>query len=138
MNCFARRWADLYMLWLFLLEGIFEQSVRLGFVEIFWCHCYLQCQICFGIGDGQDTEGSSNFGVSLKCSHYFYTKVCSQITSGGDLSHVETSKLISGTNRSTGPSVIQFLLEGFSETMLHHRLGNVLYIKRLHQLDTYI
>ena len=56
-------------------------------------------KICFGLGDGQDTEGFSNIGVSLGCSHYFYTKVCSQMTSGGDLCHVGMSKLISGTNR---------------------------------------
>ena len=63
-------------------------------------------------------------GVYLGCSHYFYTKVCSQMTSGGDLCHVGTSKLISETNRWTGPCVIQFLLEGRSETMLHHWCGN--------------
>ena len=34
------------------------------------------------------------------------------------------SKLISETNRWTGPCVIQFLLEGRSETMLHHWCGN--------------
>ena len=69
-----------------MLEGIFE-------------HCHLQCQICFGLGDGQGTEGFSNIVVSLACSHYFYTKVCSQMTSGEDLFHVGTSKLISETNR---------------------------------------
>ena len=60
-------------------------------MEIFWCHCHLQCQICFGLGDGQDTDGFLNIGVSLRCFHYFYTKVRSQITSGGDLCHVGTS-----------------------------------------------
>ena len=58
----------------------------------------LSSSICFGLGDGQDTEGFSNIGVSLGCSHYFYTKVCSQTTFGGDLCHVGTSKLISDTN----------------------------------------
>ena len=53
----------------------------------------------FGLGDGQDTEGFSNIGVSLGCSHYFYTKVCSQMTSGGDLCHVGMSKLINDTNQ---------------------------------------
>ena len=43
--------------------------------------------------------GCSKIGVSLGCSHYFYTKVCSQMTSDGDLCHVGTSKLISETNR---------------------------------------
>ena len=86
------------MLWLFMLEGVFERTVRPGFAEIFWCHCHLQCQICFGLGDGQDTEGFSNIRVSLGCFHYFHTKVCSQMTSGGDLCHVGTSKLICETN----------------------------------------
>ena len=53
----------------------------------------------FGLGYGQDAEGFSNIGVSSGCSHYFYTKVCSQITSGLDLCDVGTSKLISQTNR---------------------------------------
>ena len=102
--------------------------IRPGFAEIFRCHCHLQCQICFGLGDGQDTEGFSNIGMSLGCSHYFYTKVvCSQMTSGGDLCHVGMSKFISGTNRWTGPCVIQFLLEGRSETMLHHWFGSEKY-----------
>ena len=72
-------------------------------------------------------EGFSNIGVSLGCSHYFYTKVCSQMTSGGDLCHVGASKLISKTNRWTGPCVIQFLPEGRSETMLHHWFGSEKY-----------
>ena len=87
------------MLWLFMLESIFEGTVTLGFAEIFWCHWHLQCQICFGLGDGQDTEGFSNIGVSLGCCHYFYTKVCSQMASGGDFYHAGTSKLISEANR---------------------------------------
>ena len=33
--------------------------------------------------------------VSLGCSHYFYTKLCSEVTSGGELCHLGTSKLIS-------------------------------------------
>ena len=89
------------MLWLLMLEGIFERTVRPWFAEIFWCHCHLQCQICLGLGDGQDIEieGFSNIELSLGCSHYFYTTVCSRITSGEDLCHVGTSKLISETNR---------------------------------------
>ena len=111
-----------------MLEDIFERTVRPRFAEILRCHCHLQCQICFGLGDGQDTEGFSNIGMSLGCSHYFYTKVvCSQMTSGGDLCHVGMSKFISGTNRWTGPCVIQFLLEGRSETMLHHWFGSEKY-----------
>ena len=98
LTCLASQWAALYMLQLLILEGIFERTVRSWFVETFWFHCHLQCQICFGLGDGQDTEGFSNIGVSLGCSHYFYTKVCSQMTSGGDLCHAGMSKLISDTD----------------------------------------
>ena len=47
---------------------------------------------------GQDTEGFSNIGVSLGCFHYFYTKVCSQMSSGEDLRHVGMSELICVTN----------------------------------------
>ena len=82
-----------------MLEGIFERIVRPWFADTFSCHCHLQCQICFELGDGQDAEGFLNIAVSLGCSYYFNTKVCSQITSGGDLCHVGTSKLISETNR---------------------------------------
>ena len=88
LTCLESRWAGLYMLWLFMLDGIFERTVRLWFSEIFWYHCHPQCQICFGLGNSQDTEGFFDTGLSLGCSHYFYTKVCSQMTSGGDLCHV--------------------------------------------------
>ena len=64
--------------------------------------------------------GFSNIQVSLECSHYFYTKVCSQMTSGGDLRHVGTSKLISITDLLTSPCVIKLLPEGRSETMIHY------------------
>ena len=50
----------------------------------------------FGVivnGDGQDTEWFSMTGVSLGCFHYFHTKVCSQIISGGDLCYVGTRKI---------------------------------------------
>ena len=87
------------MLWLFMLEGVFERTVRPGFADIFWCHCHLQYQICFGLRDGQDSDGFSKIGVSLGCCHYFYTKVRSRMTSGGYLYHAETSKLISVANR---------------------------------------
>ena len=86
------------MLWLFM-EGIFERTVRPRFADIFRCHCHLQYQICLGVGDGQDTEGFSNIGVSLGSCHYFYTKVSSRMTSGGDLCHAGTSKLIRVANR---------------------------------------
>ena len=99
LTCYASRWAALYMLWYFMLDSIFERTVRPVFAEIFQCHCHLQYQIGFGLGDGQDTEGFSNIGVSLGCCHYFYTKGCSRMTSGGDLYHAETSKLISVANR---------------------------------------
>ena len=99
LTCLASQWAGLYMLWLLMPEDIFKQTARPGFAKIFRCHCHLQCQICFGLGDGQDTEEFSNIGVCLGSSHYFYTKVCSQMTFGGGLCHTGTSKLISETNR---------------------------------------
>ena len=99
MTYLARQWASLYMLRLLILKGIFERTVRPWFVEAFRCHCHLQCQICFGLGDGQDTEGFLNIGVSLGCFHYSYTKIFSQMTSGGDLCHLGTSKLIIVTNQ---------------------------------------
>ena len=37
------QWTGFYMLWLLMLEGIFEWTVRPWFVEAFWCHCHLQC-----------------------------------------------------------------------------------------------
>ena len=80
-----------------MLEGILKRTVRPGFGEIFWCHCHLQCQIYFGHGDDKDTEGFSNTGVSFGCCHYFYTKVCSQMTSV-KLYHAGTSNLISVAN----------------------------------------
>ena len=124
LTCPASRWARLCMLWLLMLVGIFERTVRHGFTKIFRCHCHLLCQICFGLGDDQDTQRFSNIGVSLVCSHYFYTKVCYQMTSGGDLCHVGASKLNSETNRWIDPCVIQFLPESRSGTMLHHWPGN--------------
>ena len=98
LNCLASLWAGFDMLRLLILEGIFERTVKPWFVETFRFHYHLQCQICFGLGDGQNTEVFSNIGVSLGCPHYFYTKGCSQMTSCGDLSHVGTSELISETN----------------------------------------
>ena len=98
LTCLASRWAGLCMSWLFMLEGIFKRTVRPGFAEIFWCHGHLQCQICFELEDSQDTEGFSNIRVPLGSSHCFCTRVCSQMTSGGDLCHVGTSKSISVTN----------------------------------------
>ena len=106
LTCLASRWAGLYMLQLLMPEGIFERTVKPGFTDTFRCHCHLQCQICFGLGDGQDAEGFANIGVSLGCSHYFYTKVCSQMTSREDLCHIGTSKLISDANLWTGPFAI--------------------------------
>ena len=81
-----------------MLEGILEWTVRPGIAEIFWCHYHPQCQICFALEDGQDTEEFLNIGVPLGSSHCFCTKACSQMTSGGDLCHVGTSKSISVTN----------------------------------------
>ena len=85
------------MLWLLILEGILEGTIRPWCAEIFRCHCHLQCQIYFGLRDGQDTRGFSNIGICFGCSHYFYTEVCSQMTSGEDLCHIGTNKLINDT-----------------------------------------
>ena len=112
LTCLASRWADFYMLWFFLLEGIFERTVRLGFAEIFQCNCHLQCQICFGLGDGQHTEGPSNIWVSSGCSHYFYAKICSQMTSGGDLCHLGAS--IDQWNKSMNCSLLDTVFTGRS------------------------
>ena len=47
------------------------------------------------------------------------------MTSGGDLYHVGSSKLICETNRWTGPFVMRFLPEGHSEqTMILHLCGS--------------
>ena len=71
----------------------------------------------------------SKTGVPLGCLYYFHTKVYSQMTSGGELYHVETSKLICETNRWTGPCVMRFLPEGYSEqTMILHFCGSAKYI----------
>ena len=67
------------MLRLLMLEAIFELTVWSWFPETSWCHCHLQCQICFGLGYSRDAEGFWNIGVSLGCSYYFCTKVCSQM-----------------------------------------------------------
>ena len=73
LTCYVSRWAGLYMLWFFMLEGIFERTIRPGFAEIFQCHCHLQYQICFGLGDGQDTEEFSNiWGVFGMLSLFLY------------------------------------------------------------------
>ena len=71
--------------------------------------------IYFRLGDGQDKERFSKIGVSLGCLYYLHTKVCSQIISGGDLCHVGPSKLICETNRWTGPCVMRFSRQSFSE-----------------------
>ena len=64
---------------------------------------------------------SSSIEVSLGCLYYFHTKVCSEITSGGNLCHAGTSKLICETNRWSGSCVVRFLPEGSSEqTMILH------------------
>ena len=77
LTCATSQWTDLYMVWLLMLEGIFEQTVRPQFVEAFQCDCYLQCAIYFGLGDGQYIDCFSNIGESLGCFHYFHAKVCS-------------------------------------------------------------
>ena len=115
LTCLTSRRADLYMLRLLMLESIFERVNRPWLAEAFRCHCQW---------DGQNTEWFSITAVSLGCFHYFHTKVCSQMTSGGDLCHVGTSKLICETNLETGSCVIQFLPQGRSETIIHHYCGS--------------
>ena len=59
------------------------------------------------------------------CLYYFHTKVCLQLTSGEDLCHGGTSKLICGANRWTGSCVMRFLPEGCSkQTMTLHLCGS--------------
>ena len=70
-------------------------------------------------------RGFLKIGVPLGCLYYFHTKVCSHMTSGGDLYHVGPSKLICETNRWAGPCVMQFLAKGYSEhTMILHFSGS--------------
>ena len=70
-------------------------------------------------------RGFSKIGVLLGCLYYFHIKVTSHMTSGGDLYHVGPSKLICQTNRWTGPCMMQFLVEGYSEhTMKLHLCGS--------------
>ena len=73
-------------------------------------------------------RGFSKIGVPLGWLYYFHTKVCSHMTSGGDVYHVGTSKLICETNWGTGPCVMRFLAEGYSEhTMILHLCGSEKY-----------
>ena len=68
----------------------------------------------------------------MGCLYYFHTKVCSQMTSSGDFYHLGPGKLICETNRCTGPSVMRFLPEGYSEhTMILHLCGSGKYISVL-------
>ena len=73
-------------------------------------------------------ERFSNIGVSLGCLYYFRTKVCSQMTFGGDLCHVENSKLFCETNRWTSSCMMRFLPEVRSkQTMILHLCGSEKY-----------
>ena len=56
-----------------------------------------------------------NIGLSLWCLYYFHTRVCSQMTSGGDFCNIGISKLICEANRWTDSCVIRFLPEGRSK-----------------------
>ena len=99
----------------------------LGLQRFFGVIVIFNAKFVLDLGMVRIQRGFRVLEVSLWRSHYFYTKVCSQMTSDGDLCHVGTSKLISETNRWTCPCVIQFLLEGRSETVLHHWCGNEKY-----------
>ena len=63
--------------------------------------------------------------MSLGCLYYFHTKECLQMTSGENLHHVGTSKLICEANRWTRSCVMQFLPKRRSEeTMIFHLCGS--------------
>ena len=47
--------------------------------------------------------------------YYFHTRVCSQMTSRGDLCHIGTSKLLCKASQWTGSCVMRFLPEVCSE-----------------------
>ena len=68
-------------------------------------------------------------GVSLGCLYYFHTIVCSQMTSGGDLYCIGTSKLTCLANQWTDSCVMRFLPEGrCKQTMILNLCGSAKYI----------
>ena len=69
----------------------------------------------------ENTSSIKNFAETFRW--HFHTKVYSQVTYGGDLYHVGPSKLICETNRWTGPCVMRFLPEGYSEQTMILYLG---------------
>ena len=70
-------------------------------------------------------RGFSKTEVPLGCLYYFHTKACCHMTSDGDLYHVGPSKLICETKWWTGPYVMRYLAEGYSEhTMILHLCGS--------------
>ena len=68
-----------------------------------------------------NTSSIKNFAEAFRC--HFHTKVYSRMTSSGDLYHVGPSKLIYETNRWTGPCVMRFLPESYSEQTMILYLG---------------
>ena len=77
------------------------------------------------LGDGQNIYMFWNIKVSLWCIYYFHTRVCLQMTSGGDLGHIGTGKLICEADRWTRSCVMRFLPEGRSEqTVILHLCGS--------------
>ena len=123
LTCFTSRWARLYMVFnaggyfrtelQALVCGSFSVSLSSLMLNLFWTCGWSQYR------------GFSKTGVPLGCLYYFHTKVCSHMTSGGDLYHVGPSKLICETNRWTGPCVVQFLAEDYSKhTMILHLCGS--------------
>ena len=69
-----------------LVWGSFSLSLPSLILNLFWTWGWSRYR------------GFSEIGVPLGCLYYFHTKVCSQMTSGGDLYHVGPSKLICETN----------------------------------------
>ena len=83
-------------------------SLALGMVRISW--------------------GFRKLGVSLGCLYDFHTRLCSQMTSGGNLCHIGTSKFICEANQWTGFCVMWFLPRGcFEQTMILNLCGSVKY-----------
>ena len=69
-----------------LVYGSFSVSLSSSMLNLFWSWGW------------SGHSGVFEYWVSLGCFPYFHTKAFCQMTSGGDLCHVGTSKLICETN----------------------------------------
>ena len=88
-----------------LVCGSFSMSLSFLMLNLFWTWRWSRYR------------GFSKIGMPSGCLSYFHTKVCSQITSGGDLYDIGPSKLICETNWWTGLCVMRFLPEGYSDRL---------------------